>query len=611
MQRQWLIRGGALLSALALGATACGGSSSSGGSSKGPTGSGGTVSGTLAGNQKPFATANPLNPSTHAGGTLNVGVRQDVDYMDPGRTYYGFSWDLHQVINRTLLQLPVGANFSSPQPIPDIATGPATSTDEKTWKYTLRSGIKFQDGTPVTSKTIKYSIERVFATDVINGGPTYDITFLCPGGTDKSGACKSYTGPYKDKTPGHLGLSTIETPDDNTIIFHLNQPFSEWNYAMTEFATAPVEPSVDLNKSTGGANYNLHVQATGPYKIASYVPNKHINLVRNPMWSKSTDSVRTALPDAINVKTDYDPLTLDKDIIANNVDFDLGGRGVQPATQAQILRDPALLARTLDPLTGAEDYLSIMQQTPPFNNVHCRKAINWITNKVEYVDAIGGKNVGIAATTMSPPTLAGYKQFDAYPSKDSAGDVNKAKAELQACGKPNGFSTTIVGVNKGTTPQVLTFLQQDLKKIGINAQIKTFDGATYSSSTIGIPTTAKKNGYGIAVAGWGPDWPAPYGYFENILDPRKILPQGNSNYGECGIDDPQLATIIDQALASKTTQEAYGFWQQFDRRVVDTDSCVVPADYSKAVDIFSTRLTNVSPMLYNGTVEMRTVGVSG
>lgn len=336
MQRQWLIRGGALVSALALGATACGGSSSGGGGGGGNAGgssSNGSI-GTLAGNQAPFSNQSPLNAGTHAGGTLNVGVRQDVDYMDPARTYYGFSWDLHQLINRTLLQLPVGATYTSPAPLPDMATSVPTGTDQnKTWTYTLKSGIKFQDGTPVTVADIKYSVERVFATDVINGGPTYLITFLCPGGTNKTGGCDKYKGPYKDKG----GLSTITT-SGNTITFHLNQPFSEWNYVMAEFGTAPVEQKIDQNPKTGGANYNLHVQATGPYKVASYVPNKHINLVRNSAWDKATDSIRTALPDKINVVTNYDPLTLDKDIIANTVDFDLGGRGVQPATLAQIGR---------------------------------------------------------------------------------------------------------------------------------------------------------------------------------------------------------------------------------------------------------------------------------
>ena len=98
--------------------------------------------------------------------------------------------------------------------------------------------------------------------------------------------------------------------------------------------------------------------------------------------------------------------------------------------------------------------------------------------------------------------------------------------------------------NQGKGPQQAQFLQQDLKKVGITANIKEFDPATYYSSVVGVPANIKKDGYGLAFAGWGPDWPAPYGFFENIVDPRKILPQGNSNYGACS--DPHITSLINR-----------------------------------------------------------------
>ncbi len=63
-----------------------------------------------------FPATTPLNPSTVKGGTLNVGVAGDVDYLDPARTYYAFSWDIHQLISRTLLTYPdgIGSNALVP-----------------------------------------------------------------------------------------------------------------------------------------------------------------------------------------------------------------------------------------------------------------------------------------------------------------------------------------------------------------------------------------------------------------------------------------------------------------------------------------------------------------
>jgi peptide/nickel transport system substrate-binding protein len=603
--KSWVVRGGVAIAAIALGATACGGSSSGGG--------GGTPAAAIQGNAQGtgngFPTSTPLSPSTTKGGTMNIGVAGDVDFLDPARTYYAFSWDIHQLISRTLLTFPDGTGQKALVPTGDIATGPATPKDNnQVWDYTLKPGIKFQDGTPVTSQSIKYAIERTFASSVINGGPTYFATFLCPGGENKAGACTTYGGPYTDKTPGHLGLSTIKTPDATHISFHLNQPFSEWNYVMTLFGTSPVESKIDLNPKTGGANYNNDVQATGPYEIGSYVANKHIDLVRNPQYDPSTDGTRPALPNKIDITTSFDAVTLDNQIINNNEDLDIGGTGVQPATQQKVLKTPSLQARALDPITGFTRYISILQETPPFNNIHCREAVEYAMSKKEQQLARGGSYGGAIATTLGPPTLAGWKNFNEYPGTQTGNpDIAAAKNQLKLCGQPNGFKTTIVVTNVGKGPQQAQFLQQDLKNVGIIANIKQFDQATYYSSVIGVPANLKKDGYGLAFAGWGPDWPAPYGFFENIVDPRKILAQGNSNYGACS--DPHITSLIQQALKQPTPQAEYPYWQQVDQTVLK-DACVAPFTYDKALDLFSSRLKNVYIEPQFGIVDLRTLGVA-
>jgi peptide/nickel transport system substrate-binding protein len=567
------------------------------------------LDGNPAGTGAPFAKTSPLNPSTLKGGTLRVGVAGDVDYMDPARTYYAFSWDIHQLINRTLLTYPLGTGDAGLVPTGDIATGPATPTHRgRTWKYTLKRGIKFQDGRGVTSKTIKYAIERTFATNVINGGPSYFATFLCPGGETKRGACRTYRGPYGDKSSKY-GLSTIKTPNRRHIVFHLNQPFAEWNYVMTLFGTSPVEVKVDQRHKTGGWRYNRHVQATGPYEIHSYVPNRHIVLVRNPTYDPSTDGTRMALPDKVRITTSFDSSSLDHALVKGTQDLDIGGVGVQPAAQQRILSDRKLRKRTLDPITSFTRYLAILQETAPFNNVHCRKAIEYAINRNEQKLARGGNYGGALATTLAPPTLVGWKNFNLYGSQVAAGnaDVKNAKKELAACGKPKGFKTTIVTQNQGKAPQQAEFLRQDLRNVGIRAKIKQFDPATYYSSVIGVPANLKKNHYGLAFAGWGPDWPAPYGFFENIVDPRKILPQGNSNYGACS--DPKIARLINKAIRRPGLDaESLRYWRRVDR-LVNKDACDAPFVYDKAVDLFSKRLTNAYIEPSYGIVDLRAVGV--
>jgi peptide/nickel transport system substrate-binding protein len=377
---------------------------------------------------------------------------------------------------------------------------------------------------------------------------------------------------------------------------------------MTLFGTSPVERSVDLNSKTGGANYNTHVQATGPYEIAAYAANKSIDFVRNPNYDPSTDGTRPAFPDRIHMVTNLDPVTLDRDIIAGTYDLDIGGTGVQQQSAAQILADPTLKARALNPVTGFTRYLAIFTKVAPFTNVHCRRAMEYAVDKTEEVRARGGPiGGGAPATTMDPPSLAGYVKYDLYPDTvPFTEDVAKAKHELALCGKPNGFSTILVTTNKGKALQQAAFIQQDLAKIGVHLTVKQFDAATYYSSVIGIPANVHKAHYGLAVAGWGPDWPAPYGFYENIVDPRAILPQGNSNYSEC--DDPQITALIKKALGEPNLQAELADWGQVDKQVL-SDACNVPITYDKALDLFSARLKNVYIQPAFGIVDVRALAV--
>ncbi len=100
------------------------------------------------------------------------------------------------------------ARTSRPRSVPDLATDTGKASDGgKTWTYTLKDGLKFADGTAITSKDIKYGVERSFAPE-LSGGLGYHKSLLV-GGDD-------YKGPYDGKE-----LASIETPDDQTIVFHL------------------------------------------------------------------------------------------------------------------------------------------------------------------------------------------------------------------------------------------------------------------------------------------------------------------------------------------------------------------------------------------------------
>ncbi|OHV65976.1 peptide-binding protein [Pseudofrankia sp. BMG5.36] len=538
--------------------------------------------------------ARVLHPSTRKGGTLRVLADSDCDYWDPQRTYYGNCWSQLRWFSRQLLtytRAPMSTEL-----VGDLATAPARSTDRRTWTYTLREGIRFEDGTPITSRDIKYAVERVFATDVVSGGPTYVIDYLQTN--------PPYGGPYTDTSPEKLGLTSVETPDDRTIVFHLNKPFGDWNRVMAMPTTTPVPRARDT-----AARYTDHPVSSGPYKIESYEVGKKLVLVRNDQWNPATDPVNKALPDRIEETMGLDLDAIDSRILAGDGDVVAAQNGVQEAARARLVADPTLRSsRTSLDHNGFLRYLSVTMTVKPFDNIHCRKAVAWAVDRQAQIEARGGSTAGDVATTMLPPTLRYYQPFDLYPSTDGRGSVAKAREELAACGHPDGFATTLVTQDAAKYKAQADALTASLKRVGISVTVKAFPADRYYSAELGVPATMQRNGYGLAIAVWGSDWPSASGFLGPIVDGRKIFPAGNSNYAE--LDSKTVNDGIDAGLAASDDGVAQRAWTAVDRAVVDS-AAYIPLIYDKAFNVYSDRVTNIVYSPAYNVIDFASLGVTG
>jgi peptide/nickel transport system substrate-binding protein len=278
--------------------------------------------------------------------------------------------------------------------------------------------VKYEDGTEVTSADVKYAVERSnFARDVLSLGPNYFGQFL--EGGDK------YKGPYKDKST--KGLASIETPDKYTITFKLKQPFADFDYLVTAPQTAPVPRAKDT-----GVDYTKKIVSSGSYKFQSYEEGKRVVLVRNEQWDPKTDPLRKQYPDKIVVNLKVNQATIDKDLMAGTTTVDLAGRGVDTQTQAQLLNNADQKANTDNTYGGRLVYAAINTKVKPFDNVECRKAVQYAIDKVAVQTAQGGPIRGDIASTVLPPDVIGYQKFDAYATSGNKGDAAKAKEHLTA-----------------------------------------------------------------------------------------------------------------------------------------------------------------------------------
>jgi peptide/nickel transport system substrate-binding protein len=535
---------------LALVLAACGGT---GGGSGGSGGGNGTFNAAMTG---------VVNASDKTGGTLKIANSGDWDNVDPADTYYAYSWNFVRLYGRSLMMFKPSPGPEGLKLVPDLAqTAGQHSADFKTWTYKLKPGVKFEDGTPVRAQDVKYDVERSLDKNSFPNGPSYFNDYL-----DLQG----YTTPYKDKTPGKLGLKAIETPDDNTIVFHLKKPFASFDYFAMLPATIPVPQAKDT-----GPNYKQHVVSTGPFKFENYTPGKSLTLVRNTNWDPSTDPNRKQLPDRIEVQIGVNADDIDNRLLAGSLGVDVAGTGLQAAAAARVQSNPNLKKNADAAPTARLWYTAISSDVAPFDNIHCRRAVEYATDKQAMQTAFGGPLTGgDVATHLLMPLIPGNQDINPYPSgAGNHGDFAKAKSELQQCGKPNGFSTVLSArTERPKEVNAALALQQGLAKVGIKAEIKKFPQGDYFKLYAGKPDYVKKNGLGLMMMAWGADWPEGFGYLSQIVDSRVIRPAGNTNLG---VKDPAVDAMFDKATVTGDVNARNAIWAQVDAKVMD-DAYIVP-----------------------------------
>jgi peptide/nickel transport system substrate-binding protein len=520
----------------------------------------------------------PRSPSDLTGGTLRV-VTSGVDSLDPARSYSPSVWNVMRLYTRQLVTFAPAAGQAGARLVPDLATSLGRTRDGgRTWTYTLRSGLRWEDGTALTSRDVKYGIERLFASDLLPGGPTWAVGLL----DDRSAP---YDGPYRDRTPGRLGLRSITTPDSRTISFRLVRPFANWNSVLALPASSPVPAARDA-----AAAYGAHPVSAGPYRVVGMNDHGVIAFVRNRHWSRATDPVRRALPDRIELATGILPDERDRRLLAGEADADLSGTGLQPDAAARALADPQTASRVDAPTTGTVRFVAMPATVPPLGNLHCRRAVQYALDKAAVKEALGGEYAAALATTLWPRALPGYPATAPYPGGEgNHGDLAAARTELARCGRPGGFVTTLTAVDDGRGPVVARETARGLARVGIQVRMRTYPRGEFLSAVVGSPAVVKRDGLGLIVADWSADFPSPYAFLVPLLDGRSIRARGSPNLAGVSADDIERA--VDEAAATTDPIQATTAWRAVEIRGM-RDASYAPLVEDRAVLLGSTRLRN-------------------
>lgn len=541
--------------------------------------------GTAADSQGPA----PAVDGAKKGGTVTDLEPADFNHLDPGQLYVSNQQAIAPLYSRTLTNYKMDPKTGNMTLVGDLATDTGqASADKKTWTYHLKDGLKYEDGTPITSQDIKYGIERLYA-DFETEGPTYVQTWLS--GQDYR---KAYQGPYSGKD---LPDSVIGTPDAKTIVFHFQQAHADAPYAMAMPNISPIPKAKDTKQK-----YDLHPVSTGPYKIASYQPGKSLVLVRNSNWDPKTDPIREAYPDKWNFEINIANPGLTQRLMAESGEDKTAlslSQSSDPTQMATILGNSSYKARTVNQYQPFVDVLSI--NTSRVKDARVRQAIEYAFPMKQVQQTLGGSAQGDIGTNLISPTISGFKAYDPFGKlANPNGDPAKAKALLKEAGVSN-LKLTLAFANTAKWQNFAATLKNAFAKAGIDLQTQSIDPTSYYT-LIG----KANNQYDLYRTGWGADWSNGSTVIPPTEDGR-IIADGSPNYSH--LNDPHVNSEIDRINAMTDLPAQQAAWESLSEYIVKNDVPAVPYMYDKFFQIYGSGLGGVTYNQNVGVINCNTVYV--
>ncbi|WP_432988830.1 ABC transporter substrate-binding protein [Dactylosporangium sp. CA-233914] len=490
-------------------------------------------------------------PGAAKGGTVTVLRQTKISHLDPQRIYSFVGLNASQLYARRLTTFKDDGQGHVTL-VGDLATTPGTDVNQdcKTWRFTVKDGVKFEDGSPITAKDIAYGIARSFDLS-LTGGPTYIQEWLAD--TPQFDTRYDFKNTKSSLPPG------LAVPDDKTLTLTFAKPHCDLPFAASLPATAPVPAAKDT-----GTQYDARPVASGPYKITKNEAGTRITMERNTAWDPATDAVRHQYPDAFVWSFGSDPVTQTNRIIADSGadQTAVSWNGVDPSLVSKVVGDGALKDRILQAPTPQHYTLTINNQR--VTDLKVRQALNYAIDRDGIVKTLGGATFAAPVTTLMPPATIGWKNYDAYPAGKS-GDPAKARELLGGASRE-----LVLAFQDDSTFQALsTTLKSDLEKAGFRITLKAIPADSFLDET-----KKKDNPWDLYIGSWGADWPSGAAILPVLYDGRAIKADGSNN-GASYLNQPALNADFDRILALPTEQQG-AEWAKLDERIMREYAPVVP-----------------------------------
>ena len=395
-------------------------------------------------------------------------------------------------------------------------------------------------------------------------------------------------------------------------------------------------------------NYGRFLVATGPYmfegsetmdfsadpkdqtEAPGYVPGRQIVLVRNPSYDPTTDGLRDAYPDRIEVRIGGDNDDLYNQVAAGTLDFVVDG--VVPAEKIREYQtDPELQDKINIYASDAIRYVSFNLAVPPFDDVHVRKAVSWAFDKQGFRQLRGGPSVGeiaghIMVNSLEDNLLADY---DPYQTTNASGDPEKAKEEMAlsaydsdgdgVCDDPSCQDILTITDREDPYPDQMALLKQFLEPLGMTLDDKQLERGTMYNQC----NDANSHHALCAGPGWGKDYADGVTFGEPLFTSAglwesccnySLLGASPEQLTEWGYDVTEVPSIDDkedECAALEPGDERFQCWAELDQQLMEEVVPMVPYLFDNSVDILSENIVNYSFDQFAGLAAFDSLAVPG
>lgn len=499
--------------------------------------------------------------------TMRVTYGTFPEAIDPALDYSAEGWTAMGEVYIPLLTYKHAEGTEGSEVVPGLAEDlPEISPDGKTYTLTLRSGLKYSDGTPVKASDFPATVERLFE---INSPGSFFYSKI--------------VGAEEFEQSGKGGVSGIKA-DDQTgeITIELTAPSSTFTneLAMLFVALLPADTPAEDQTSDPAPS-------TGPYTIVNVKSGRSWEYERNPQWAKANSKAMPDYPSGYMDRVEATEIT-NADTQVDEIEQGKAQwmQNLLPADRYAEVKNKFEGTQFKSATTNSTYFFWLNNEESPFDDVKVRQAVNYAVNGEALERIYAGQLT--AGQQILPPGMPGYEELDLYPY-----DVDKAK-ELVEEADPKDRSVTVWTNNEPQTQESGEYLESVLDEIGLDATLKVVNAKNY----YGLVGNASTPDTDAGFLAWFQDYPNPNTFLQPLFSSEAIAATGATNLSR--YSNPEFDKRLSELAKETLGPEQEAAYAELDRQVME-DAAGAPYG-SLAISTFVSEEIDLDKVIFNPTL---------